>query len=277
MVAAVLVLSTIVTVLALFADNEPISGNTFASDTMAAATSLSVSGETCAASAVFESVKTKSQAASTSTTITKPTGTVQDDLLVAHISVEGGDPTFATPSGWTQLFNGTGGGDVGVAVYWRLAGGSEPANYTFTWTDSENSEAAMVRYSNVDTTTPIDAWASASGDDDMPLAPTVTTTTANTTVIRLFGSDDNETVTNPTGTTSRYDVSGLGVTTTAADDTQPTAGATGTAQFDIGSNEKWVAATIALSRGGATCYYVVEAYFQNWTSAYSNQVETSAC
>ena len=206
---------------------------------------------------------------------------VEDDLLIAQISVKDGDPTFATPTGWTLLFSGEAGGagDIGVGVFYKVAGASEPANHTFTWSDSKESAGAMARYSNVDTTTPIDAWANGTGNDSNPLAPDVTTTSTDTMLIRLFGSTDDETVTSPTGTTGRYDISGNGATSAGADATQAAAGATGTATFTIGSNEKWVAATIALTQAtqGATCYYVVEAYYQNWTSPSSNEAQATGC
>lgn len=64
---------------------------------------------------------------SSSLGITKPTGTVAGDLLIAHVTVIGNinvDP----PSGWTNL----GVSDEQDAVYVKLAGSSEPSSYTFT-------------------------------------------------------------------------------------------------------------------------------------------------
>lgn len=66
-------------------------------------------------------------------TITKPAGVVAGDKLIAILSVDGTGGAFSSSDGFTQLADNvlfTPDGQH-VAVWWRDAGGSEPATYTF--------------------------------------------------------------------------------------------------------------------------------------------------
>lgn len=89
----------------------------------------------------------------TSITVTKPTGTASGHCLIA---VVGGSPS--TPSGWTLLgsvASGTSSLNT-VAVYYKIAGGSEPSSYTFSLGSASLACAVVAAYSGVDTTTPVD-------------------------------------------------------------------------------------------------------------------------
>ncbi len=70
----------------------------------------------------------------TSITISKPTGVVDGDLMVANIGGAGnGGPTWGTlPSGWTQALS-----YQRIWVMWKFAS-SEPSSYTFPITDGVN-------------------------------------------------------------------------------------------------------------------------------------------
>ena len=196
---------------------------------------------------------------------------------------------FNNPAGWTLIGKRNTSGSTGLAqtgVWYRVAGASEPATYTFTWDTDGDAVGAVIRYSGVDTANPIDAWANDRGSSINPIAPDITTTVANTTVLRVFGSDDDDlpvppTDVHPPSTTGRYELQTTGgesTTGAGADTTQATAGSTGTATFTLAGSEKWVAFTIALTPEPATpttYYYVTEAYYQNWTSVYSNEAKAN--
>jgi uncharacterized repeat protein (TIGR01451 family) len=117
----------------------------------------------------------------------------------------------------------------------------------------------MLRYSGVDTGSPINAWNVAENDsaNASPTAPSVTTTVDDTRIVRLFGSHDNESpFTHPGGHTELVDLETGGFSDTdtslgVAETTQPTAGATGPASWSLGSSEEWVAYTVALAPAGA--------------------------
>lgn len=84
--------------------------------------------------------------------ITKPTGTIDDDLLIAIV---GGTRTGSTPSGWTQLSATTCGSSTGtVYVYYKIAS-SEGASYSFP-TGSQLALGSVLCYRGADTSGPID-------------------------------------------------------------------------------------------------------------------------
>ena len=152
----------------------------------------------------FESMATTVESSeSSSITIAKPSGTAVDDRLLAVIAVDGHLPGVSTPTGWSKLFERENSNDnrVTMAVYQRVAGASEPTNHTFSWSSgTEKAVGGILRYDGVDTSSPIDAWATQTGSDSSPIAPSVTTTVDNVMVVRAFGSDhDDLPVTHPSG------------------------------------------------------------------------------
>lgn len=79
----------------------------------------------------------------TTITITKPSGVVAGDLLIASISTEHGQgETSAPDSSWHLLQrtkSGTGANtEIMLETWWKLAGSSEPDDYTFTFLISGN-------------------------------------------------------------------------------------------------------------------------------------------
>lgn len=92
-------------------------------------------------------------------TITKPTGTVNDDIMVCFFYVET-DNAVTHPDGWSDAFETVDNNGATYAhrlyVYWKRASG-EGADYTFTWTGNVWQEAIIVSYSGCITTgSPID-------------------------------------------------------------------------------------------------------------------------
>jgi hypothetical protein len=188
----------------------------------------------------------------TSLVINVPSGTAAGDLLLATISTDG-STSFSTPTGWTLLNQDSNGTDITLAVFYRVADGTEPTNYTFNWTGSEQAAGAILRYTGVDTTTPIDVWDAANSNDNAPTAPSVNTTVADTMVVRIYGADDDDLAGSPypPGHTGRLNIrSNTGWNNTCslgvADVAQAAAGATGTAAFAMSASEQWRAMTLAL-------------------------------
>ena len=65
----------------------------------------------------------------TSLTINRPASTAAGDLLLATIATDG-NPTISAPAGWTQIDQGPAAGNAArLAVFYRIAGASEPASY----------------------------------------------------------------------------------------------------------------------------------------------------
>src|SRR3989344_9383719 len=201
----------------------------------------------------------------TTFTIPAPSSISSGDFLLAGIAFNGGDETSITaPSGWTLIQRTDGEGtvddEIGMTTYYKVAGSSEPASYTWDLVNTEGVEpdnetepraaGGIIRYTGVDTTDPVDVMSEAEGDDDILVAPSVTTTVADETVVVFYAQDDNNDHPTPSGTIERYDVENIdvdGPQTSAADFTQAAAGATGTKSIDIGSSTPdSVTQTIAL-------------------------------
>src|SRR5574338_1038351 len=70
----------------------------------------------------------------TSLTVSKPTGTTTNDVLVAAVTVRGA-PTITAPSGWTLIRSDASGTALSQALYRKVAGGSEPSSYAWTFSE----------------------------------------------------------------------------------------------------------------------------------------------
>lgn len=133
----------------------------------------------------------------TSLVINKPAGTVSGDLLVASIAWYPGN-YGGTPVGWTSIdalnLGGTPWGDGGAATYFRIAGGSEPANYTFVggsngFSVGSGAMGAIARITGHDSTSPINAHALGPLDSASPFStPSVTTAIANALLLHTWGA-----------------------------------------------------------------------------------------
>lgn len=82
--------------------------------------------------------------------VTTPTNTAQGDLLIAAVSVDGDVRTSLTSTGWTEIHRGPVGPANGLAmqtfaVYWKIAGNSEPGSYLFSWTTNKQAYAWIMR------------------------------------------------------------------------------------------------------------------------------------
>ncbi len=202
----------------------------------------------------FETVATATDNTgnATSLAISKPTGTAEDDLLIAVVSVDGSE-TFTPPAGWTEIDQGQCASSACTLGVWRLAAGaSEPSSYTFTLASPKKVVGAILRYSNAHVeSNVIDVSGSATGTDTAPTAPSVTTTVANTLVLRVISNDDDDLdpASVPGGTTGRFALETTGGGSeggAGADAQQASIGATGTAAFTLDATEEWRALTIVL-------------------------------
>lgn len=189
-----------------------------------------------------------------SLTVNVPTGTVADDVMIASITVRpcsntnGGacTVTLTPPAGWTQirLTDQTGGGGTGgfgnrLVVYQRVATGSEPASYTWSFGGTPlhaGAVGAISSYSGVDTTSPIVAEnGQATASAFTHATPDINTgTVTNTMLVTSHSANSGATWTPPGGMTEAADGSSLtptndlGISLEVNYELRAAAGATGT-------------------------------------------------
>jgi hypothetical protein len=182
---------------------------------------------------------------STSLSIAKPTGVVEGGVMVATVTAAG-TGSITTPSGWTVIKN-VAGTTLRQVTYYKVAGASEGASYSWSLGSSRAASGGIVDYSGVNQTVPVDATASAGGESGNAAVPSVTTSAANDLVLAVVSFATATTVTPDPSTTERFDVGSSSNTSEVADLAQATAGATaGVTATPAVSSAAWIAQTIAL-------------------------------
>jgi MSHA biogenesis protein MshQ len=146
-------------------------------------------------------------------TIAKPTGTVSGDYMVAAIGVQDEDVTITPPSGWTLVrrIEQSSGTDNALAVYTKAAGGSEPASYTWSFSDFDHAVGGIQSFSGVDTANgPVNVEDGQSeGSGTSFDTPSITPTVANVMVVTAHTFASSRTWTAPSGMTEAYDTASL--------------------------------------------------------------------
>lgn len=217
---------------------------------------------------VIETSTTNTEAVATTTiTLTKPTGVAADDLLVIIVGSDtNGTPGYQALSGFTQVWGDVGGGSgtgADAVMYWRIATGSEGASETVTNDNSAEMVGWYLRISGVDTTTPINVSGTMSEEasGSTHTADSVTTTAADCLAFYIDicdGSDTDPFTVSGTGWTEFSELAAGNSSTSVAGSIgtkdQTTAGATGNATITLGGNaDSGVAVQFAVApTGGAS-------------------------
>lgn len=186
--------------------------------------------------------------AATTWNVPYPATIVSGDLLVLHISSNGGAAT--SPSGWTVIYNETTLTNPKGGMWIKVATGSESGNLAVTMASSTGN-AQMFLYTGVDTTTPQDATATTYSNsvNSNTVIPAITTVTANTMLV-YCNSANSSTVTMTAPGTERVDHGALGGTGTKAgalyDEAVAGTGSTGTRTITLSAGRANWGAMIAL-------------------------------
>jgi hypothetical protein len=205
----------------------------------------------------FRSASSGVNAVTTSLVLPRPAGVATGDVLVAVVDVVGA-PAVTAPAGWTQVrsdISGTGTTSLLQAVYWHLAGAFEPATWTWALATAHGASGGILAYSGVDTASPIQTSSGQTGSTGTAIvAPTLTTTAANSMLAGFFGMSGQRTITPPAGMTERIEQAlanppGEKVTSESADTLQGPTGPTGTKTATANSTGRSVAQLIALRPG----------------------------
>jgi hypothetical protein len=147
--------------------------------------------------------------------VNKPTGTVQNDVMIASVAIQPNTATITPPPGWTPVrqlantVNATPARYQTLAVYYKVAGASEPA--TYEWQYSGTAQVVGIQaFSGVDTANPINVENGQSNPaGPSHSTPSVTTTVAGTMLVASYGIEyDWVTLTVPTDMTQAFNHSG---------------------------------------------------------------------
>src|SRR5574340_515251 len=189
-----------------------------------------------------------------------PAGVVAGDVLLAQVAVRGGSgTTISSPSGWTQLLLDNSGSTIRQGIYYRIAGATEPASYTFTFSSSQRAAGGMVAYRGVDNASPINASLSQdAGSGTSVVAAAITTDASDAQVAGFFSTARATSFTSVTDTDAtvvyaeRYDQATAagtnGVTVMMADGSppKPNAGSTGNVTGAAADSAAHIGALVAL-------------------------------
>ena len=197
-------------------------------------------------------------AGTTSLPIPVPSTKVVGDLLVAQVAVAGGSgTTVSAPAGWTAVdpagnanANGT---NLRQAVFRHLVAAGDPTTVSFSFSSTQKASGGMAAYGGVDAAVPVDAWAVATGTTASMVAPSVTTSRANTRLVALFGEKTDTTVsTPPAGMALLWNAASTGgaastrTRSVAYDQAVAAAGATGTRTATASASVSSVSHAVAL-------------------------------
>ena len=206
----------------------------------------------------YQSQASATPSSGTTITVTKPSGTVDGDVLVALIVAESSTPgvTITPPAGWTAV--GSGGVPSGtnrIGGCWsRVAGGSEPANYTFSINNALiRSVGVLLRYAPQSPTTPpgvIDAAAMAGTVTAPGVAPSLDATGNADTLISLFAAQTTQGST-PTGMIERALILQDNIDVGVYDELLSAPGATGTREWTGSSNARSWSILLLASQAGS--------------------------
>lgn len=189
-----------------------------------------------------------------SLSLAKPAGTQAGDVLLAQIVLASSGNFVPAPAGWNSYWIDVR-GNVQIFLFYRIAGASEPASYTFGF-GSTRALGGLLALRGVDITNPnpIAHTQGNNGTNNPLTALAANVTTANSIVLRYFALDDgNSVLTGPA--TQRYSLRNTagknGAAASASSVIQTTIGSTGIAIATAtagagGGADAWLAVTVVL-------------------------------
>ncbi len=189
----------------------------------------------------------------TSLSVAIPSGTV-GDLLIGSIVLDAAASDVTTPTGWTLQNEGNCPGAPATCrmeIYTRTAQAGD-TSVLFNWgATTRQGIGAVLRYSG-SSGTPVSG--ASTGTSTAPSAPSVTAP-AHSIVLRFAAVGSAASITTPGGLTSRFNVTVTDpVGSAGAEGTQAAAGASGTANFTLGSSANWRTATLAFGSSNAVAH-----------------------
>lgn len=207
---------------------------------------------------------TGSNSSTTTLTITKPSGTASEDILIASITIRPDTSTIATPSGWSLIRTliQTNNRESRLAIYYHIVSSYEPSSYSWEITkhggsSTDGISGGIIAFRGVDILSPIDVEdGSTTSSSTSHSTPSVTTTVANTMLVTSHEYTSSEWWTPPSGmieaVNERSENGGSGISLEMNYQLQASIGATGIKTADAsGSSDSGAAHIIALRPASA--------------------------
>ncbi len=156
-----------------------------------------------------------------------PTGTQAGDVMLAVVDVKA-SPTVTGPTGWTLVSNTVNGSNLRQLVYWRVATPMEPGGYTWSYGENRAASGAIMVYSGVHATAPVETFSAATGSTTEITAPSVSSSFDGARIVGAFGIGADSAISPPAGMTERGEIaSAARLRTEVADYVLGPAGPTG--------------------------------------------------
>jgi len=221
---------------------------------------------TCLATIVNTGNATNYGSSGTAASITHGLTINSGDVVVALIAANATGTTIMDNNGanaFTQAIQENtpaSGGTMRYAIYYRVAGASEPLSYAWTLGSSQSWTIVIRVFSGVDTTSVWDVAPSvstrtgSSSNGTTATAPSMTTGTAGAVGIAAFFTDGNGTTySGPTNGYGTLIQQGGGRSVASAIRTWATAGSTGTTSATLSPSDDWAAHQFALRPATVSC------------------------
>jgi hypothetical protein len=165
-------------------------------------------------------------------TLTRPATVAAGDVLIASVEAAvSANVQIAAPSGWVLIrrdSNAPGYAALTQALYYKVAGTSEPSTYAWSLSLPAPVTGAVLDLAGVDTSSPVDAHGGAFNPSTRSVqAPSITTTVPGDVVVGFFGVSAKKSLQSPSGMTQEFMIRSTDSAEGAAY-VQGNAGATGT-------------------------------------------------
>jgi hypothetical protein len=188
-------------------------------------------------------------------TVTKPTGTVDGDVVLVLGSTDQPGNTMSTPAGWTALtvsVSETGG--TKLAGFWKIAA-SEGASWSFTRTVAAASVLYhALTFTNINSGAPLTAPTYTAGNTTSTshIAPSVTPTIADSYLVCWFACQGaSRTYLPPAGMAEAQDNTDTFLTMESATLLLSSTSATGTKTATASTTDTYIAGSVLVQGGGS--------------------------
>lgn len=182
----------------------------------------------------YRSYDETTSASASGVTITKPSGTISGDLLIAQYRVNRASITITPPAGWTSIRKDEQ-GTRSSELFYRMAGGSEGASYAFSHSGGAESVVGTIMcFSGCSLTAAVGASNGVGNASGGPSVSTITPAAANNIIVMFVTNENASTAAYALATSSPtfvevYDTGSSGYKTAAAYGLRSASTATGTA------------------------------------------------